>query len=504
MIRSASDVPDGFEAQTDVCVIGSGAGGGVTAGVLAEAGREVLVIEEGPHVPAARMNQREADMYPLLYRDGGNQMTADGGISVLQGRVLGGSTVVNMADVVPVPEGVLEHWRLRYGAARHSVDRVREADAACMAAIDVSHIPADRVNRNNRLLLDGARAIGLEGGRFLHNRVGCIGSGFCLVGCAYDAKRSVALTWIPRALRTGNCLVQTEARVERLLVEGSAVVAAVGSVVDVSTGLPLAPFRVTARHFVLAAGAIHSPLVLLASGLGGDKVGQWLSLQPQTPVAAIFPEEVVPFRGIPQSTFVDSTETATAEEGLGGYRVEGVSATPGMSAVSLAGPPRDVHAFMTAYRRSTSCLCLAPDQPSGRVSVARSGRPKIRYELTSDVERRLRQAVRSAVEAYLAVGAEMVVLPFPDTRPVRSRDDLAQLDDRRILSASSPALSAHPQGTCRMGPDPSRSVVDLDLRVHGIDNLSVPDASVFPTSASSHTMLPVMSFAWLAAQTLAR
>jgi len=504
MIRDATHVPQGFEEHTDVCVIGSGAGGGVTAGVLAEAGREVLLLEEGAHVPPPEKNQREAQMYPRLYRDGGNQVTDDGGISVLQGRTLGGSTVVNMADVVPIPEEVLAHWSARYGVDRYTVEQVRRADAVCSEAMGSQAIDADLVNLNNELLLRGARAIGLDGGVFHHNRVGCIGAGFCLIGCAYEAKRSVALTWIPRAIATTRCLVQTEARVERLARDGSRVVAAVGSIIDVRDNRPIAPFRVTANHFVLSAGAIHTPLILMRSSLTRPvtRVGRWLSLQPQIPVAAVFPQEVVPWRGVPQSAFVDSEETATQAHGLGGYRLEGVSATPGMSAVSVSAPVAQIHSFMESYRRSTACLCLVPDQPTGQVSLGPHGRPMISYTLSPEVELTLRRAVRSASLAYLKAGAEVVLLPFSDAEPVTRPDQLDQLAWLRVRPNASPLISAHPQGTCRMGPHPSTSVVGPDLRVHGVENLSIADASIFPTTSSSHTMLPVMSFAWLAAQEL--
>ncbi|MCK6530797.1 GMC family oxidoreductase [Myxococcota bacterium] len=498
MIRSGDAVSGGFTARTDVCVVGSGAGGGVAACLLAEAGRDVLVLEEGAHVPRERMTQREEQMYPLLYRDGGNQMTADGGVSVLQGRVVGGSTVVNMADVVPIPDAVLAHWRTRFGVDRWSPERVRAAGEAVSATLGAHRIPDADVNRNHQVLLEGARRLGLGGGVFVHNRVGCVGSGFCLIGCAYDAKRSVALTWIPRALATSRCLVQADARVERLEWEGDRVRAAVGSVIRGSDNRTLAPFRVEADEFVLAAGAIHSPLLLSASGLGGPRVGRDLSLQPQVPVAALFRGEVAMFRGIPQSAYVDAAETITEEGGLGGFRIEGVSATPGMAATVVPLPGQEIHRFMKRFRDVAACLCLVPDRPAGTVTAGRGGRPRIEYPLTESVRAGLKEAARTAARIYLAAGAEAVMLPF-DGRPVHRGEDLLALDHMEVRPAGTPLISAHPQGTCRMGPDPATSVVGLDLRVHGVANLRVADASVFPTSASSHTMLPAMQFAWLAA-----
>jgi len=498
LIRSASDFPNGFTARTDVCVIGSGSGGGVATGLLAGAGRDVFLIEEGPHVPAAKMTQREDEMFPLLFRDGGQQTTADGTISVLQGRALGGSTVINMADVVPIPDGVWAHWETSFGLTRYSLDNLREADAACGAAIGANQMAVEALNRNNALLLAGGRKLGLTGGRFVHNRVGCVGSGYCLIGCAYDAKRSVAVTWIPRALETGHLTVQTEARATHFETDGKRVVAVVGELINPRDNRSLATFRVEADHFVLAAGAIHSPVLLQASGLGGPRVGRNLSLQPQAAVAALFDEDVVMFRGIPQAAYIDSTETATEAGGLGGYRLEGVAAGPGQAAQSLAMSGADVHAFMTHYRQAASCLCLVPDRPVGTVTRDRVGRPKIAYAMTDGVRKTLKEAVHTASRAYLAAGARSVVLPLVGATPVEKESDLDQLKSLDFRPVS--MISAHPQGTCRMGPDAETSVVDPSLRVHGVDNLHVVDASVFPTTSSSHTMMPVMAMSWLAMQ----
>ncbi|MCB9685803.1 MAG: GMC family oxidoreductase [Alphaproteobacteria bacterium] len=501
MIRGAAEVPEGFTVRTEVCVVGSGAGGGVAAALLSEGGREVLVLEEGPHVPRERMTQREEQMYPLLYRDGGNQLTDDGGISVLQGRVVGGSTVVNMADVVGITEEVWAHWRTLFGCDRWSMDDLAEAAADCRATIGANHVTAEQLNRNNALLVRGGDRLGMRTATMEHNRVGCVGSGYCLIGCAYDAKRSVAVSWIPRALATGRVMVQSEARVDRFEHDRGRVVAVVGHLVRPADGAKLAPFRVEADTFVLAAGAIHSPLLLKVSGLGGAAVGRNLSLQPQAPVAALFADDVVMFRGIPQAGYVDA-ETATAEEGLGGFRLEAVSATPGMSAITTALPTADLHRFMTRYRQVAANLCLVPDRPGGTVTADRNGRPRISYALTPAVQATMIDAIRTAARCWLAAGAEGVALPFPGLPMARSEADLAALDRVSVRPASTPMISAHPQGTCRMGPRAGEAVVDTDLRLHDAPNLSVLDASVFPTTASSHTQLPVMSLAWLGARAI--
>ena len=499
MIRSAAEVSGGFELRTQVCVVGSGAGGAVAAALLAEAGHEVVVLEEGAHVPKARMTQREEEMYPLLYRDQAQQVTRDGAINVLQGRVLGGSTVVNMADCVPIEGAVLAHWARDFGCDRHGETEVMAAAAEVERVIGAN--PILQHNRNNTLLMEGGERVGAPGRAFRHNRVGCVGSGYCLLGCAYDAKRSAALTWLPRASDAG-ALLQTEARVDRLEHDGHRVTAAVGRLVDPVTGLPGAAFTVRADRFVLAAGAIHSPLLLLASKLGGREVGRNLSLQPQAPAAALFADPVVQWRGVPQSAWLDGHGRATAEGGLEGFWLEGVAGQPGQAASSIVAPPGEAHEMMRRYGDVAALLCLVPDRPGGRVKRRRNGRPAITYRFQERWKEELRKGLRLAAHAYLAAGAEAVLLRLAGATPVSSEAELAQLDTLPIRANAGPVISAHPQGTCRMGPSAGSSVVDLDLKLHGCDNLWVMDASVFPTTSSTHTMVPVMSFAWLAARAI--
>ena len=483
----------GQVSTTQDVVVGSGAGGAVLAARLAEAGRAVVLVEEGPRVSKADFTQREDAMYGLLYRDAGNQLTKDGSISVLQGRCLGGSTTVNMGDCVPSPESVLEHWRQHFGwgdwGGISNADIAR-ASARAMADMGAGPIPDALFNRNNRLLQDGAAELGLEGSRLLHNRTGCVGSGYCLIGCAYDAKRGTLLSHVPRAIAAG-AEVLTGCRVDRVTMDGSRATGVVGDTFDIR-----------AERVFLCAGPIHSCGILARSGLKRRELGRFLSLQPQAPITALFTEPVDFHRGVPQAWGLDGSLALSVEAGLGGFSIESVSAGPGMTASLLPVPMAELKPLLARYRHIAAALCLVPDRPTGRVVWGKGTRPAIRYASTPEHRDRLVQALQTAARIYLAAGAEGVLVPSPEALTVRSEADVARIADLPLRSCELPLISAHPQGTCRMAGPGEPGVLDLDFGVRGADALYVCDASIFPTTASTHTMVPVMAMAHLLADQL--
>ena len=474
-------------AKVQDVVIGSGAGGAVVAARLAEAGRTVLLLEEGPRVSKADFNQREGDMYALLYRDAGGQSTADGAISVMQGRCLGGSTTINMGDVVPIHDAVLAHWRTRHGWGDWGGVTDRDVHTAADRAqrdMGAGPIPEGLVNTANRKLREGAETLGLANEVLHHNRTGCIGSGYCLIGCAYDAKKGTHLSYVPRFEAAGG-EVWCDSRVDRL--EPGAVVGA--------------GFRVEAERTFVCAGTVHTPGILGRSGLGGARLGEHLTLQPQGPVLAVFDQRIDLHRGIPQSWAIVGPLEHSEERGLGGYTIEGVAGGPAMTASMMPLPMKELRPFLSRFRQAAAALCLVPDQPSGRV-VWSGARPTIEYEATAEYTARLREALTTGCRAYLAAGATEVILPVVGGKPMRTERDLAAIADLPLRTCDLSMISAHPQGTCRMGPDAGSSVVGMDFKVHGSEDVYVCDASLFPTSASTHTMVPVMTMAHLLANQL--
>lgn len=502
MIVEGHEVTAEYYGSAHTVVVGSGAGGAVTAAILAEAGVDVVLLEEGGNHGARDFNQRQDEMYRKLYRGGGTQLTEDGMINVLQGSTLGGSTVINMSDVVPTPPEVYGHWNRILGITEINENALASSQARVLASLETNRIGEDLVNENNRLLLDAAAARGYSAGTFDHNRVNCRQSGYCLIGCSYDAKKGCHLTYIPRADSAG-ARIHTDVRIHKLEIFYSGKIRVIGKVVDRVTRTARFPFEIECERVVLAAGAVHTPAIIYKSRLmsGLEQLGRNVSLQPQMVVLAGFDSSrsIIPWRGIPQSVYVDEFDDNDVEHGLGGFRMEGVYGSVAHVASDLAGFGQAHKRLMLEVERVAGALVLVPDQPSGHMTWEFSKKygfmPKVRYELGEEWKERMRSGLRKTAELYFEAGARWVAFSCSDFPILTGPDDLDRIDDFPFTPGATNLISAHVQGTCRMGLDARTSVVDQDHRLHTVKNIYVVDASVMPTSSSTHTMVPVMTMA---------
>ena len=477
----------------EVCVIGSGAAGGTAARVLAEAGHEVAVLEEGADFTGDDYTQRDAEMYDQLYMDRGGRASEDLSVTVLQGRVLGGGPEINACDVVPIPAAVLHHWQKRHGLSSFTEEALAPHLAGALEDLSARPIPDHMVNRANDLLRQGAASLKLRGEVMDHNRVGCAKLGTCFLGCPVGAKRTPRTVAIPKAIAAGARFF-VRARAVKIEQAGAELKTIRVRTLDAQGHHETGSFTLQARVVVVAANAIATPQLLLRSGIGNEHVGRHLMLQPQLPVLAHFVEKVNGFEGIPQSYAITEHEVYDhPEHGLWGFRVEGVFGTPGIVATMLPFDGQAGKSIMTQYPHSAGALLLVPDQPSGTVTLKSSGRPQIDYEQRPDHKERVRHAVRVAAQAYLAAGARRVVVPYKRPLVIRRTTDLALIDRLLLEPATSPLISAHQQGTVRFAPSASDGAADPDGRVYGTRDVYVFDSSGFPSSSSSHTMTPIMT-----------
>lgn len=488
---SKEPVPETITSE--ICIIGSGCGGATAARLLAEAGYEVVILEEGRDLVGVERTQRDSQMYDQLYMDRGGRATSDLSVSVLQGRVLGGGGVINACDVVPSPDPVLRHWATKYGLEDFRPEHFSTYRDEALNDLSASRIPENLVNRANGKLRIGARALGFRGEVMLNNRVGCQGLGTCLIGCPIHAKRNPRMVALPKAIEAG-ARVFTRVRAVGIRHPGQEIKEITVRTLDPLGYHEQGEATVRAKIVIVAANAIASAQLLLRSGIGNEHVGQNLTLQPQLPIIAVFDEEINAFELIPQSYAVTEFEQEDNDEfGLWGYRIEGIMGTPGIvsTIIPLSGP--EAMEEMALYNHMAASLLLAPDRPSGHVEVAKDGRPVIQYTQRDDHRERLREAVANAARIYLEAGAMRVVVPTAPQLVIRSSADISKASDLSLAPATAPLTSAHQQGTIRMAPSERDGGADPDGKVYETRDIYVFDSSGFPTSASSHTMTPIIA-----------
>jgi len=475
--------------RAEAVVIGSGAGGGPAAAVLAESGLDVLVLEAGPRLGARDFSADESEMRMRLGRA---LTTADAGQSLYAGRCVGGSTVINDCLCWRTPPEVLDSWRREYGLA--DLDDASFASFIERVWRDVHAEPTDRshINRNAHRLEVGARRLGWAAGPMWRNVRGCARLGRCNFGCPIDAKQSSLVTWVPRAERAG-ARVMANARVDRIRVEAGAVAGVDVTTLDPDTGAPLGALRVDATRVCLAAGVLASGSLLQRSGIAPHASGRGLQFHSSVYVTGRFREPVHGYFGPTMAYAITEFSNVNGHAGPG-YMLENAAVQPIQTASVLpdAGEP---HArAMAALPYLAHTVVVLRDHTRGRVETGRDGSVQIHHTLGDDDLERLRHGMARAAEAYLAADAVEVHLPVHGYGPVRSKADLERLAGIPLdRSRFSLVYAVHLFGGAVMGQRREDSVCAPDGRCWDVRGLYVTDASGLPGNTGVNPQITVMA-----------
>jgi choline dehydrogenase-like flavoprotein len=451
---------------------------------LARTGRDVLVLEEGPWLTTPDF---PADLYSAfrdLWRDFGTQIaTGRSVIPVLQGRCVGGSTVINGAIVHRLPRTVWERWGDRDSKLVDALswNAIEEAAESLERDLQVVAKLASRLE-----LLPMHRALerlAWQHGAMVRNAPGCMHSGHCLLGCPTGGKWSMDRSFIPTARELG-ARIQPNVRIARVLFEGRR---AVG--VEAAGGGAI----LARRAVVIAAGAVHTPLLLRASGVRHADLGGHFQCHLSSAVVGRYAGSAAavegPAMGLEVLHFSD-VKLATQ------------SVPPEMLALRLPIHGAPLQELLARADRLGAWTATVRSEAEGTVGGPLE-RPRIRFSPVQEDMKRIRFGAARIVELLLAAGAEVVypqIVGLPEVLRERGEAGLVErgpTDPRCYALATS-----HLFGTCRIGSDPSRSVVSPDFRVRGRDALYVADASLFPTATGVNPQHAIMALARIAAQRL--
>lgn len=499
---------DGLVLTADVVVIGSGSGGGVIAGKLADAGKDVVVLEAGGYYNEADFNQLELWAYQNLYRAGGLAQTADGQVALMTGANLGGGSTVNWTNCLRTYDWVREEWEREHGLeglAGAEYDRHLDAVSARIGVTDACSDP----NGPNQRLLDGAAALGIDGRAITRNadpsKYDADLAGLMGFGDVTGAKLGTLKTYLQDAADAGARFV-VNARADRVIVEGGRAAGVEATYADPATGT-VARVVVRAPQVVVAAGALDTPALLSRSDIGGPAVGEYLRLHPATAVIGIYDEAQKAWWGAPQTAL--SMEYNNLADGYG-YLVETSHASPGVTGTSVPWETGEQHKGDMARGPASSALVfLIRDRGHGRVTTDAAGNPVHTYPFTDALDlAHFRHGLKTMARMHAAAGAqEVITLHRKRMRWVRDGDEALDAYAQRIHDAPlSPyehaTFSLHHMGSARMGNDPKTSVANPWGELHDTPGVWIGDASAFPTASGTNPMLTTMALAHRTAEAI--
>ena len=484
----------------DVVVVGSGAGGGVVAAELTAAGKDVIVLEKGGYRNEADFTHLEGDALETMYDAGGLLATSDLGLVVLQGATLGGGTVINYTTSFPTPDSVRRQWATEHHLPHfESTEFTRSLDAvARRLGVNTDHAkPSGR----DQVLIRGLEQLQWHHGLLPRDVRGCSqddACGYCGMGCRRGAKQSTLITYLQDAADRGARIV-VNCAVRRVVIDR-------GSTTGVEARVGDFALTVRAKAVIVAAGSVHSPALLLRSGVSLPALGRHLALHPATAVLADMGHHVRPWTGTVQAHYSD--QFADLDAGYG-FKLETAPVHPSLQALAAPWESAAGHRDRMAKLPQTALVgILLRDRFGGRVRVDREGAAVVDYRLSRYDRAHLRRAIGAAAELLEAAGARDIWLPL--ARDVRYRPGAGARQDwlRRVDAAGwGPneilLVTFHQMASCRMGANAQVSVVDAEHRVWGIRGLYVADASVFPSASGVNPMLTVMGIAHRAAEVIA-
>ncbi|XP_002967201.2 long-chain-alcohol oxidase FAO4A [Selaginella moellendorffii] len=511
-----------FGIKCDVVVVGSGSGGSVIAARLAQQGFKVVVLEKGGYFPRRGLSLLEGPSMKAMYEQSGALTTEDGSVILLAGTTLGGGSAVNWAASLKTPKHVLDEWTSLGLENRFGGPEYQHAMEAVCQRLGVQDGCTEE-SFQNRVLRRGCTEKGYSVGDIPRNAARDHGCGFCGFGCPAAAavrKQSACDTWLCDAATAG-AVVVTGCRVDRIVTapqggQGERSYRARG----ISSRAGEARFYVESRVTVAACGALFTPPLLRRSGGRNPHIGRHLSVHPVVAAWGYFPREDI----LPGNSYTGGIMTAFSSEAARwdttgyGSILETPCVHPGNYAV--LAPWRsgvDAKRQMLRFPRTATIIVLNRDRGRGTVDETPGGKLILDYPLCFSDRESLVEGTELAVRALVAAGAEAVglhsvageIFSVDQSWTPLQREKELEIFLKRVLGRmfqrlSTPIISAHQMGSCRMGTDQRCSVVDPNCESWEVEGLFVGDGSVLPTASGVNPMITIQSIAHSTATRIAR
>lgn len=471
--------------KADVLVVGSGAGGTVTALTLAEGGRDVVVLEEGRRFTLGEYGTKPTEAMGHLFRARGmNPIMGSVPVAYAEGCCVGGSTEINSGFWSRPPAELLAHWKYEFNIVDASESELLEHYDWAEQALGVG-LAAKPWPPSTAVLDRGLRALGWKGGETPRAAPGCVNSNVCAQGCPTGSKQGMSLKLLPRAEATG-VTIRPGFRVQRLLRDGARIRGVrarvlhgedAGRIVDIEAG-----------HTFVCCGPTETPALLRRSGIT-HCVGNTLGIHPYLKVVARFPEIIDADKSV--------MPLMQVKEFAPDITIGGAYFTPGHLAVMLNENPtpdlreRDARRRMAAYYVGVR----GTGRGSVRPSWVGDGLPRIHYWMSREDVTNLSRGFAHMCRLLLAAGAEVIYPATFGMPPVRSDADARMWLERDLPWADLALQTVHVFSSCPIGERPDRCAADSFGGVRGVTGLSINDASMLPDSPGVNPQATIMAMA---------
>jgi len=475
-----------FQTTAQIVVVGSGAAGAFVALTLAEAGLDVVVIEEG-----FSPTRRPASLHEAMrrvYAEGGFRTSIGSAppMPVAGGRGLGGSTLINSALCFRTPRDTLDEWNDLSGGAFRDVDAYYRVQDDVETIMRVAPTPDHLLSGNDRVQQIAARRLGWSEHNGRRNTPYCTGCGRCHLVCPHAGKNSVDRELLPRAAAAGarifaGCRVQAvdTGRVSGTLVDE----------LDQEVG----SFTVHADHIVLCAGAISTPRILHDAGVvdADGPVGRGLCLQPVHSILAYLPDTVVFSPGATQGHVVD--------EFVDDKIIFETNPTIAAMIANLPLRGLDLTRVLAQGGQIANTGGLIRDESRGRVFGSINGVARIAYDLCpADMHRICRTLQRGARLWFEGAGAQWVGTVIHGGRLANNQAEFDAMTPQDLSPQRLISYASHPQATCSVG-----RVTDHQGQLLELPGVSCIDASSLPNNVGRNPQISVMTVARILSSRLA-
>lgn len=494
-------VPKNNIIQTDVVIVGSGAGGAVAAASFSRAGYRVVVVEKGQYQDRRDFSMNEGDARDL-FDQSGIIRSKHNDLFMMCGKNLGGGSLLGWTSSFLTPTRIRNQWDAYSNLGTYF---------SSQAYADSMDVVSKKLNINQRSsfvsakddkLSIGLKKLGYSINITPRNVEGCYGNrcGFCVFGCKKGHKKSVLETWHREATEHGTMYL-TNTFVSHVKHSDNKA----QSVIAYHQGDAI---EIQADHIVLAAGALATPAILQRSDIKLPMIGKNLSIHPTSMVLGKFKSIISPWEGAPQALYCDSELYRDGDQY--GYMIQSAPLHPGLCMSWLGGSNAAIQKdIIKTFNHWTGALVMVGDRGNGQVNSISQTDYEWTYALSKKDTANMKHGIIQAVNSLYQAGAiQLVVLANPSLTWEKNKQPfelfLKQIDKVLGNSQRLNLGSFHQMGTARMGNNPQTSVCNQDGVVHTMSNLYVMDGSLLPRSSGVPPEVSIQSVVHMTVNRLLR